>query len=93
MIENVSQCSEYVSALHSFQVLRNIGIDRNKSIDLLCKWIDWFLYDRDLRHGRITPVLRREDKRLCMFAFSNYTKTNRVNLTPRFFCILQGAST
>ena len=26
---------------------------RNKFIDLLCKSMDWFLYDRDLRHERV----------------------------------------
>ena len=26
---------------------------RNQSIDSLCKSIDWFLYDRDLRHERV----------------------------------------
>ena len=26
---------------------------RNKSIDLLCKWMGWFLYDRGLRHERV----------------------------------------
>ena len=26
---------------------------RNQSIDLLCKSLDWFLYDRDLRHESV----------------------------------------
>ena len=26
---------------------------RNQPIDLLCKSMDWFLYDWDLRHGRV----------------------------------------
>ena len=26
---------------------------RNQSIDLLCKLLDWFLYDRDLRHVKV----------------------------------------
>ena len=26
---------------------------RNQSIDLLCKSVDWFLYDNDLRHERV----------------------------------------
>ena len=25
---------------------------RDQSIDFLCKWMDWFLYDRNLRHER-----------------------------------------
>ena len=37
---------------------------RNQTIDLLCKSMDWFLYDRDLRHESvkaesITLTLRR----------------------------------
>ena len=28
---------------------------RNQSIDLSCKSMGWFLYDRDIRHGRIKP--------------------------------------
>ena len=30
---------------------------RNKSIDLLCKSMDWFLYDRDLRHERVNDLV------------------------------------
>ena len=26
---------------------------RNQSIDLLCKSMDWFLYESDLRHERV----------------------------------------
>ena len=26
---------------------------RNQSIDLLCKSMDWFLYDKNLRHERV----------------------------------------
>ena len=29
---------------------------RNHSIDLLCKSMDWFLYDRDLHPERVIPV-------------------------------------
>ena len=29
---------------------------RNQSIDLLCKSMDWFLYNRDLRHERFKRV-------------------------------------
>ena len=30
---------------------------RKHSIDLLCKLIEWFLYDRDLRHERVKVVV------------------------------------
>ena len=29
---------------------------RNQSINLLCKSMDWFLYDRDLRHERVNGI-------------------------------------
>ena len=29
---------------------------RNQSIDLLGKSMNWFVYDRDLRHGRVNRV-------------------------------------
>ena len=32
---------------------------RNQSIDLHCKSMDWFLYDRDLRHERILNVYQK----------------------------------
>ena len=31
--------------------------NRNHSIDLLCKSVEWFLYDRDLRRDRVKSVL------------------------------------
>ena len=30
---------------------------RNQSIDLLCKSVDWFLYDNDLRRERVNASL------------------------------------
>ena len=35
--------------------LKEVPIIRNQSIDLLCKSMDWFLYDRSLRHERVHP--------------------------------------
>ena len=32
---------------------------RNQSIGLLCKSMDWFLYDRDFRHERVKRRLGR----------------------------------
>ena len=32
---------------------------RNQSIDLLCKSMDWFLYDNGLRHERVKPISRK----------------------------------
>ena len=30
--------------------------NRNQSIDLLCKSMDWFLYDKGLRHERVNGL-------------------------------------
>ena len=32
---------------------------RNQSIDLLCKSIGWFLYDRDLRHEKVSKCFKK----------------------------------
>ena len=29
---------------------------RSQFIDLLCESMDWFIYDRDLRHERVNPL-------------------------------------
>ena len=31
---------------------------KNQSIDFQCKSMDWFLYDRDLRHERVNGTLK-----------------------------------
>ena len=40
----------YVNLTLSWQRLLSY---RNQSIDLLCKSVDWFLYDNGLRHERV----------------------------------------
>ena len=35
---------------YSNSFMTEVLIYGNQSIDLLCKSLDWFLYDRDLRH-------------------------------------------
>ena len=48
---------------------------RNQSIDLQSKLIDWFLYDRDLRHERVT---KRERARIANLLFDeNEFRNNR----------------
>ena len=37
---------------------------RNRSIDLLCKSMDWFAYDRDFRYKRVKVSLPVQKKRL-----------------------------
>ena len=49
---------------------------RNQSADLLCKSMDWFLYDRDLRHQRVNTNL----------SYTKYTLPNFVeNICVIFF--------
>ena len=43
------------STLHFFSWRRSLSY-RNQSIDSLCKSIDWFLYDRDIRHPFLQTV-------------------------------------
>ena len=37
---------------------------RNRSIDLLCKSMDWFVYDRDFRYKRVKVSLPVQKKQL-----------------------------
>ena len=37
---------------------------RNQSIDLLCKSVDWFLYDNGLHHERVNRILNLQDRKL-----------------------------
>ena len=43
---------------------------RNQSINLLCKSIDWFLYDRDVRHERVNSTFT-------VFAPNEYLQTQK----------------
>ena len=43
-------------ALNSF--MREVPTYRNQSTELLYKSMDWFLYDRNIHHERVTKVLR-----------------------------------
>ena len=45
-------------------------VPRNQFIDLLCKSIDWFLYDRDLHHER-SKVNNKSKEIAITFSFSN----------------------
>ena len=45
-------------------------VPRNQFIDLLCKSIDWFLYDRDLHHER-SKVNNKSKETAITFSFSN----------------------
>ena len=44
-----------IKKLQSLSLLWRMSLSyRNQFIDLLCKWMHWFLYDMDLRHERVT---------------------------------------
>ena len=46
--------------------------NRNQSIDLFCKSMDWFLYNRDLRHERFKTLfihIHRESVLTCCKAY------------------------
>ena len=46
---------------------------RNQSIDLLCKSIEWFLYDRDLRRERVKqPFSSKISKKYLKSLFSGF---------------------
>ena len=42
--------------LNSFMTRLSLSY-RNQSIDLFCKSVDWFLYERKLHHERVNRVL------------------------------------
>ena len=57
---------------------------RNQSIDLLCKSMDWFLYDNGLRYERV--------KRFCEFLQArNYNYGLIIGKSERIFSLLEKA--
>ena len=50
---NRSKCSTHASLCYCNSFMTEVPIIWNKSIDLLCKSMDWFLDDRDSRHERL----------------------------------------
>ena len=64
------------STFHDFLTLswRRPLSYRNQSIDLLCKLMDWFLYDNGLRHERVkcnileAQVTNLQNKVILLFA-------------------------
>ena len=43
--------------------LTEVRINRNQSIGVQNKSMDWFLYDKDLRHERVDPIINAQEKR------------------------------
>ena len=50
---------------------------RNQSIDLLCKSVDWFLYDIGLRHERVKSEKRFPGKLCCYQKKLSHCKDHR----------------
>ena len=60
---------------------------RNQTIDLLCKSMDWFLYDSDLRHGRVKNGIKLKTDPPRTFWHTNGDRFSRFhleNLDPVF---------
>ena len=51
---------------------------RNQSIDLLCKSMDWFLYDNGPRHERVNEL----NKRFLRFSFNGENKSIDESMIP-----------
>ena len=90
-VPKVNQCLRHtISPVILFKVsycttslmlsLRRSLSHRNQPIDLLCKSINWFLYDRDLGHERVNPVQANVPY---LYALKIYQKT-------RVFLIFSG---
>ena len=43
--------------------MAEVHINRNQFIGLQNKSMDWFLYDKDLRHERVDPIINAQEKR------------------------------
>ena len=68
---------------------------RNQSINLLCKSIDWFLYDRDVRHERVNSTftvfapneyLQKQKK---IWGFTDLGTSVMKELTSSSLCLFQ----
>ena len=47
------KCGRNLWANENGKLYHDRGLYNIENIDLLCKLIDWFLYDRDLHHERV----------------------------------------
>ena len=73
----VTKLYKIYRTINSF--MTEVPINRNQSIDLLCKSMDWFLYDIDLRHERFKSIRliklqnRANQQQRLLFDFSRKT--------------------
>ena len=64
---------------------------RNQSTDLLCKSMDWFLYDNGLRHERVHQVHSTFALKLWQFHWNckNYQKNHALTVIKTLRCCAQ----
>ena len=53
--DGIDELAIIEAVINSF--MTEISIYRDQSIDLQSKSVDWFLYDRDLRHERVNGTI------------------------------------
>ena len=58
---------------------------RNQFIDLVCESMDWFLYDRDLRHERVKILPKFSVTSTLMGGWVNISDTKKINSKYRCF--------
>ena len=57
---------EYIQVT-KHQLFHGGGRYRNQSIDLLCKLMNWFLYDKDIRHERVKTLFTHHTPKVCSY--------------------------
>ena len=57
---------------------------RNQSIDLLCKLMNWFLYDKDIHHERVKMLFTHHNPKVCFLTY------RKVGLASFLFFFYQG---
>ena len=75
--DGIEELAIIEAVINSF--MTEISIYRDQSIDLQSKSVDWFLYDRDLRHERVNGTI-----------FGDVFKTRQVSKTGLFAKIVTG---
>ena len=64
-VQNVELTIEAANYVHAFfHKQRFFSTQFQCSLTLVCKWMDWFPYDRDLRHELVTTYSHHYAERL-----------------------------
>ena len=59
---------------------------KNQSIDLLCKLMEWFLYDKDIRHERVNTLFTHHTPEVC-----SYMSWGRISFFFFFFFAVESS--